>query len=143
MVRVTENHLIVGRSLQIPLGEIELRASRSSGPGGQHANKTSSRVDASYDVLASSAPGDQQRARIIKRAGPIVRATAQDARSQARNRDLALTRLGEKLESALSVRRTRVATKPSKASKERRLQTKRSTSETKAKRQKPRLNDDQ
>ncbi len=142
MARITETHLIVGRSLEIPLGEIELRASRSSGPGGQHANKTASRVDASFDVLASSAPGEQQRARIIKRVGPIVRATAQDARSQARNRDLALTRLGEKLEGALSVKRTRVATKPSKASKERRLQSKRAASETKAKRQKPRLTED-
>lgn len=137
MVRITENHLQVGRNLTIPLSEIDLRTSRSSGPGGQHANKTESRVEASYDVLSSSAPGSGQRARIVKRIGPVVRATSQDARSQLRNREIALQRLGEKIEEALKVKRTRVATKPTKTSREQRLQTKRVTAQKKAARRKP------
>src|SRR5213078_4234534 len=85
------------RGTVIGLDEVELRASRSSGPGGQHANVTSSRIEASFDVAASRSLSEDQKARIIGRCGPVVRAVAQDARSQARNRELALERLEERL----------------------------------------------
>jgi ribosome-associated protein len=134
---VNDTHLVVNRGLSIPLAEIELRASRSSGPGGQHANKTESRVEAVFDVAASESLGSARSARIQKRLGPVVRAVAQDARSQSRNRELALTRLGEKVESALTVRRSRVATKPTRAAKTRRLQAKRVRSDVKANRRRP------
>jgi len=111
--------------LSIPLREIELRTSRSSGPGGQHANVTASRVEAIFDVHASPTLSAAQRERIAARCGPVVRAVAQDARSQARNRELALRRLQERLERALHVRRPRRATKPTQAAHERRLQAKR------------------
>jgi ribosome-associated protein len=123
--------------LRIPLAEIELRVSRSSGPGGQHANKTESRVEAVFDVEASTAPGPHQRSRIISKLGPVVRATAQDERSQARNRELALDRLGERLEAALHVERKRVKTKPSKSAKEKRLKAKSVRSGVKSNRRKP------
>src|SRR6476619_3160322 len=131
MASITETHLVVNRGLSIPLGEIELRASRSSGPGGQHANKTESRIEAVYDVAKSTAPTDSQRAKILKKLGPVVRATAQDERSQLRNRELALTRLGQRIAETLIVRRNRVATKPSRAAKQRRVAEKRARSETK------------
>ena len=100
----------------MPLGEIELRTSRSSGPGGQHANVTASRVEAVFDVAASSALSDAQKARITARLGPRVTASAQDTRSQLRNRELALERLAERLAHALEVRRPRTATRPTQAS---------------------------
>lgn len=137
MARLTDTHLIVGRGLKIPLAEIELRASRSSGPGGQHANKTESRVEALFDVLASAAIGPGQRRRLLARVGGVVSAVAQDARSQSRNRELALLRLGQKIESALVVRRSRIATKPSRASKQRRIAAKRAQSEKKSARRRP------
>lgn len=115
----------------IPLSEIELRTSRSSGPGGQHANVTASRVEAVFDVAASSALTDEQKARVMGRLGPVVRASAQDTRSQLRNRELALERLASRLAAALAVQRPRRATRPSKAAKERRLQSKRIRSERK------------
>jgi len=87
----------------VPLGEIVLRASRSSGPGGQHANVTASRIEASFDVAASEALTDAQKARVMARCGPVLRAVAQDARSQARNRELALRRLEQRLAHALHV----------------------------------------
>src|SRR5580658_5729212 len=95
--------LRVSARLTIPLAEIELRTSRSSGPGGQHANVTASRVEAVFDVLSSSSLSDSQRARLLERVGPRVSAVAQDARSQLRNRELALERLRAKLEAALRV----------------------------------------
>lgn len=137
MPRLTETSLIVGRSLQIPLSEIELRASRSSGPGGQHANRTESRVEAVFDVPASSVLSSAQQRRIVARAGGVLRAVAQDARSQARNRELALLRLGEKLEAALASRRSRIATRPSRAARERRLAGKRRQAEKKRTRRPP------
>src|SRR3989440_3598703 len=85
------------RDVVVPLGEIVLRASRSSGPGGQHANVTASRIEASFDVAASEALTDAQKARVMARCGPVLRAVAQDARSQARNRELALRRLEQRL----------------------------------------------
>jgi ribosome-associated protein len=129
----------VARGVDIPLEEIELRASRSSGPGGQHANVTASRIEAVFDVKASRSLTDEQKRRIMARCGPRVTAVAQDARGQARNRELALERLRDRLAGALHVPRTRRPTKPTKASRERRLQQKRRRSERKASRRRPDL----
>ena len=117
--------------LAIPLGEIELRTSRSSGPGGQHANVTASRVEAVFDVAASGTLDDAQKARVTARLGPRVSASAQDTRSQLRNRELALERLAARLAHALEVRRPRTATRPTKASRRRRLDAKKRRGETK------------
>ena len=119
------------RSVVVPLGEIELRFSRSSGPGGQHAQKSETRVEAVFDVASSEALSETQKRRVIGRAGPVLRAVAQDERSQWRNRELALERLAEQLRQALRVERRRRATKPTAASVERRLEQKRRRSETK------------
>jgi ribosome-associated protein len=127
--------------VEIPLREIELRASRSSGPGGQHANVTASRVEAVFDIEASAALTPGQRARLHSRYGRRVTAVAQDARSQARNRELALERLAERIERALARRRPRRPTRPSRAAKERRLAAKRRTAERKRARRKPTLDD--
>lgn len=129
--------LRVNERLSIPLGEIELRASRSSGPGGQHANVTASRVEAVFDVDASAALDDEQRERLLRRAGSTVTAVAQEARGQARNRELALERLAQKLAAALVVPRRRRSTKPSRAARERRLERKRRTGERKRARRRP------
>jgi ribosome-associated protein len=123
--------LPIRAGLWIPLTEIELRASRSSGPGGQHANVTASRIEASFDVGASAVLSDAQKARITARCGPRVTAVAQDARSQARNRQLALERLAERIRRALEVQRPRTATRPTAASRRRRLDDKRRRGETK------------
>jgi ribosome-associated protein len=117
--------------LTIPLSEIGLRASRSSGPGGQHANVTASRIEAVFDVAASSALTEAQKARVMARCGPRVTAVAQDARSQSRNRALALERVAERLRRALEVQRPRTDTKPTKASRRRRLDDKRRRAQTK------------
>jgi ribosome-associated protein len=129
-LRVTED-------LTIPLSEVTIRASRSSGPGGQHANVTASRVEASFEVLASSTLIQTQRDRILARVGPRVVAIAQDERSQARNRELALARLAERLATALAVPKHRRATRPTAASRERRLQAKRQRTERKRERRPP------
>ena|ERR1700684_4056225 len=129
--------LRISRELTIPLSEVTLRASRSSGPGGQHANVTASRVEASFDVLASPTLTAAQRERVLTRIGSRVVAIAQDERSQSRNRELALTRLGERLASALTIPKRRRATRPTKASRERRLQTKRRGTERKRERRPP------
>ena len=129
--------LHINRSLAIPLDEVVVRASRSSGPGGQHANVTASRIEASFDVAASASLSDAQKARITARCGPVVRAVAQDARSQARNRTLALERLAARIERALEVPRARRATKPTRASRTRRLEAKRRHSERKRERRRP------
>jgi ribosome-associated protein len=125
------------RGTVIGLDEIDLRASRSSGPGGQHANVTASRIEASFDVAASASLSAEQKERIIARCGPVVRAVAQDARSQARNRELALARLEERLSRALHVRKARRATRPTSASKVRRLEAKRRRATTKRDRRRP------
>jgi ribosome-associated protein len=114
----------VTRSVSIPRFEIELRFSRSSGPGGQHAQKSDTRVEATFDVDASAALSDAQKRRVIAKAGPVLRAVAQDERSQWRNRELATERLVEALREALRVPRKRKPTRPSKAAKERRLEAK-------------------
>jgi len=127
----------VNREVAIPLAEIELRTSRSSGPGGQHANVTASRVEAVLDLAGSPSLTDDQRRRACARLGPRLTAVAQDTRSQARNRELALERLRGRLAEALLVRRARRRTKPTRASKRRRLDTKRRRGETKRKRRGP------
>ena len=124
-------------SLAIPLSEISLRASRSSGPGGQHANVTASRIEAVFDVCASAALSDEQRERLIARYADRVTAVAQDARSQARNRELALERLRQRLRAALETPRERRPTEPTRTSRERRLQQKRHAAERKQARRPP------
>jgi len=124
-------HRRVTRSVLLPLSEIELRASRSSGPGGQHANTAETRVEAVLDVEASTALTDAQKRRVVAKAGPVLRAVAQDERSQARNRELAIDRLVARLAEALHVKRARRQTKPTRAAKEQRLEAKRRRSETK------------
>lgn len=121
----------VTRSVALPLAEIELQFSRSSGPGGQHAQTSETRVVAVFDVEASSALSDAQKRRVVARAGPVLRAVAQDERSRSRNRELALERLVEALRQALRVERTRVPTAPSPAARKRRLADKKRRSETK------------
>lgn len=121
----------------IPVGEILLRASRSSGPGGQHANVTASRIEAVFDVNASASLTDSQKARVSRKLGPTVTAISQDARSQARNRDLALERLESKLAEALAVPRHRRPTRPTRGSKEKRLTTKKVRSQRKRDRRRP------
>jgi ribosome-associated protein len=127
----------VTRSVSIPVSEILLRFSRSSGPGGQHAQKSETRVEAVFDVEASEALSPTQKARVTRKAGPILRAIAQDERSQARNRELAVERIADQLRDALRVERKRVPTTPTKQSKERRLEAKRRRGEVKRLRRPP------
>src|SRR6266508_1617119 len=127
----------VTRSVTIPRSEIELRFSRSSGPGGQHAQKSETRVEAVFDVEASTALSDTQKRRVVAKAGPVLRAIAQDERSQLRNRELAIERLVESLRKALHVERRRVPTRPTGASKERRLEEKKRRGQVKRLRQPP------
>jgi ribosome-associated protein len=129
--------LRVGPQLTIPLSEVTLRTSRSSGPGGQHANVTASRVEAIFDVVASPSLSEQQRSRLLARAGPRLVAVAQDERSQLRNRELALARLAERVERALAVPRKRRATRPSAAARARRLDEKRRSAARKQARRPP------
>ena len=131
--------LPIGEDAEVPLDEIELRVSRSSGPGGQHANVTASRVEAIFDVHASQALTPEQKARIGSRLGSRVSAVAQDTRSQHRNRELALERLARRLAGALKVARPRTKTRPTRASQKRRLEGKRRRGETKRARRRPDL----
>jgi ribosome-associated protein len=121
----------VTRSVVLPRAEIELRTSRSSGPGGQHAQKSETRVEAVFDVEASSALSEGQKKRVLAKTGPVLRAVAQDERSQLRNKELATERLVAILREALRVERKRVPTKPSRAAKQRRLDDKRRRGEVK------------
>jgi ribosome-associated protein len=135
------DELKIDERLSIPLAEIELRASRSSGPGGQHANVTASRVEAVFVVAESTTLDEAQRARLAERAGAVVTAVAQDARGQARNRELAMQRLAEKIAAGLRVPRHRRATKPTRAARARRLEQKRHTAERKQTRRRPTAED--
>jgi ribosome-associated protein len=137
-----EGELRIDERLSIPLAEVELRASRSSGPGGQHANVTASRVEAVFDVRASSALDEEQRQRLERHAGPVLTAVAQEARGQARNRELALRRLAEKIEVGLRVPRSRRPTRPSAAARRRRLEQKRRAGERKRARRRPAAEDE-
>ena len=133
--------MAVNAEVAIPLGEVELRTSRSSGPGGQHANVTASRVEAVFEIANSTTLSDEHKRRLHARHGERVTAVAQDARSQARNRELALERLRDKLAAGLVVPKRRRPTKPSKAARERRLESKRRASERKATRRRPSSDD--
>jgi ribosome-associated protein len=127
--------------LSIPLVEVELRASRSSGPGGQHANVTASRIEAVFDVEASATLDEPQRRRLVQRAGPVLTAVAQEARSQARNRELALQRLAAKIAAGLRTPKRRRPTRPTRASRQRRLDQKRRVGERKRSRRRPSSDD--
>jgi ribosome-associated protein len=131
----------VTRDVAIPLREIVVRTSRSSGPGGQHANVTASRVEVSFDAASSPSLSEAQRQRVLSRCGPVVRAVAQDERSQTRNRELAFERLRDRLARALHVPRPRRATRPSRSSRVRREQTKRRQSDRKRDRRRPASDD--
>jgi ribosome-associated protein len=135
------DELRIDERLALPLREIELRASRSSGPGGQHANVTASRVEAVFDVEASQTLDERQRSRLRERLGPVVTAVAQDARGQSRNRELALQRLAAKIAAGLRAQRKRRATRPTRASRQRRLEQKRRSGERKRGRRRPSLDE--
>jgi ribosome-associated protein len=137
MAVIPRESIQVTPRLAIPLSEVELRYSRSSGPGGQHAQKTETRVEAVFDVAASATLTEAQKRRLVKQAGRLVRTVAQDERSQARNRELALERLGEAIRAGLRVRRKRRPTEPSAAVRERRLADKRRRAELKRLRKPP------
>jgi ribosome-associated protein len=137
MLAMERESIQVTRSVLLPLSEVEIRVSRSSGPGGQHAQKSATRVEAVFEVEASEALTKTQKRRVVARAGPTLRAVAQDERSQLRNRELATERLVEKLRAALAVPRPRRPTKPSPASRERRLADKRRRGDTKRLRRPP------
>lgn len=132
-----DDPIAVNAKVAVPLSEVEFRTSRSSGPGGQHANVTASRVEAVFEIAESAALTDEQKRRLAARYGERVTAIAQDARGQARNRELALERLREKLAAGLAVPRKRRSTRPSKAARERRLDTKRRTAQRKRTRRPP------
>jgi ribosome-associated protein len=137
MLAAMEDPMPIRRGVAIPLREVTLRTSRSSGPGGQHANVTASRVEAVFDVARSQALSEEHKRRIIARIGPRVVAVAQDARSQTRNRELALARLRRRLQAALAVPRPRHATRPTQASRTRRRESKRRQAERKRARRPP------
>jgi ribosome-associated protein len=140
-LRIVAERIPIRAGVAIPLSEIELRTSRSSGPGGQHANVTASRVEAVFDVHGSTALSEAQKARIAARLGPRVTASAQDTRSQTRNRELALERLAERLAHALEVPRPRTKTRPTAASRRKRVEGKRRRSDVKRARRRPAADD--
>jgi ribosome-associated protein len=137
-----DDPMAIGQHARIPLSEITIRASRSSGPGGQHANVTASRIEAVFDVAASTALTEEQKRRLVSRIGPRVVAVAQDARSQSQNRELALARLRGRLTSGLDVAAPRTATRPTWTSVRRRLEAKRSHGERKRQRRSPGAGED-
>jgi ribosome-associated protein len=137
MAAIERESIRVTRSVAIPVAEIELRFSRSSGPGGQHAQKSETRVEAIFDVEASASLTAAQKRRVVSKAGSVLRAVAQDERSQWRNRELAIERLVEVLREALRVPRRRIPTRPSAAARERRLEQKRLRSKVKRLRRPP------
>jgi ribosome-associated protein len=129
----------ITRSVSLPKSEIAFRFSRSSGPGGQHAQRTETRVEALFDVAASTALTDRQKTRVLTKVGPVLRVVVQDERSQWRNRELAIERLADALRDALAVRRTRRPTRPSRQAVERRLEEKRRRAARKRERRPPGL----
>jgi ribosome-associated protein len=139
---VVDDGLRVNRTLRIPLEELEWRFTPSGGPGGQHANRSNTRVELRFDVAASPSLGPRQRARIVERLGPVVRVTVDAERSQLRNRALAQQRLAERLAAALQVDKPRRATRPTEAARRRRMDTKRRLGEKKRQRRRPSPNDD-
>lgn len=138
---MADDDLAVNPSLRIPRSELEVRFSTSGGPGGQHANKTATRVEVRFDATTSLSLSAWQRARIIERVGPVVRVVVDETRSQARNRELAEQRLAERLAGALVVDARRRPTRASRGERERRLQAKGRRSQIKAERRRPRFDD--
>ena len=136
-----EGYLQVTPSCAIPSDELEWRTMTSGGPGGQHANKSDTRVEVSFRIDDSESLGPRQRARLLERLGPVVRATASDTRSQSRNRELALERLRGKLAEGLRVLPPRRPTRPSRAAKRARLDDKRRQAQRKQARRPPRADD--
>ena len=126
--------LVVTRTLRIPAGELQWRFTGSGGPGGQHANTSNTRVELVWDITASAAPGPRQRTMLLERLGPSVRVVASDERSQMRNRDLALERLRARVADALHIATPRRSTRPTRGSKERRLEDKRRQAQRKRER---------
>ncbi|MHB1999844.1 MAG: alternative ribosome rescue aminoacyl-tRNA hydrolase ArfB [Solirubrobacteraceae bacterium] len=137
IIKTVPEPLRIGEGIEIPVAELTVRTSRSSGPGGQHANVTASRVEVSFDVAGSRSLPEWARARLLERLGPEASAVAQDERSQARNRELALGRLAGRLAAALERPRPRRPTKPTRSAQERRLARKRRASERKRGRRLP------
>jgi ribosome-associated protein len=137
MAAMERDAIRVTRSVVLPLADVQLRFSRSSGPGGQHANTAETRVEAILEIETTSALTDAQKRRVVAKAGPTLRAVAQDERSQLRNRELAVERLVEQLRQALKVERRRVATRPTAAARERRLDSKKRRSQAKKLRRPP------
>ena len=133
-----EGVLHVHRGLDLPLSEVTWRATTSGGPGGQHANRTLSRVEVEFDVAASGTLGPRQRARLLERYGTTVRAAAAESRSQARNRERALERLAARIDDGLRVEPERRATRPTAAARARRVDDKRRRALTKRRRHAPR-----
>lgn len=129
--------LRINAHLVIPLDEVELTFVTSGGPGGQHANRSATRVEARFDAARSESLGPRQRQRLLDRAGPVIRVSAGDERSQSRNREIALERLRNRIADALRVPKRRVATKPARAARERRLDAKRKRSGVKRMRARP------
>jgi len=136
-----ERWLRVTPTCRIDRAELRWRTTRSGGPGGQHANTADTRVEVSFDVAASASLGPRQRARLLERLGPVVRATAADSRSQARNRELALERLRARLARGLALERARRPTRPSGSARARRLEEKRRHGQQKQQRRRPTLDD--
>jgi ribosome-associated protein len=136
-----DDPLVVPGGPRIPLAELTWRFTPSGGPGGQHANRSSTRAEVSFDIVDSPSLTDAQRARLQRKLGDVVTADADDARSQSRNREVALARLGERLAQALREPKRRRPTKPSRSARQRRLEQKRRRSETKAARRPPRPDD--
>lgn len=136
-----DDRLVVTDQVRIPRHELDLRFSASGGPGGQHANKSATRAELTFDVEASAAFSDAQRVRVIERLGPVVRVVADDERSQTRNRALAEERLAARLRGALHVQRPRRATRPTRGSQRRRLDEKSRRSDVKRSRRRPSTDD--
>lgn len=134
---MSDDDLVVTRSVRIPRRELQVSFSASGGPGGQHANKTATRVELRFDIENSVAFGAGQRQRVIERLGPEIRIVADDQRSQLRNRSLAEERLIERLQAALHIERPRRPTRPSKASQARRVASKQRRGDVKRQRQRP------
>jgi ribosome-associated protein len=147
LVTVTESHLEVAPTLRIPRSELSVQASRSGGPGGQHVNTSSTRIEVWWDVAGSPALSEEQRTRLLARLASRLdgegrlRVVASESRSQARNREAAVERLREIVAAALRVPKPRKRTKPSRAAKAARVEAKRRRSATKRERRPPRLDD--
>lgn len=132
-----EDALVVSPSFSIPRTELDVKATRAGGPGGQHVNTSSTRIELRWNVRTSRVPSDAQRERLLERlatrldADGTVRVVASEHRSQRQNRDAAEARLANMVRAALVVPKTRRATKPSRAAKARRLDEKRKQSDKK------------